>query len=161
MACENMSLPAGVTEPRVFRVSHTGGHRFAPTAMTLPDGRMWAYLGADTVADVVTASGDAADLAQYCRGWWGADRGPAQVAERAVFAQLGFAIDHARRTVTEVSDGSYLVDIDVVDDAAGGPSSWSVAVELVREVPTISCRKPGGQPIKKAQEYTAVVEPRP
>ena len=37
---------AGGTRPRtrgVWRCSHTGGHRYAPTAITLPDGRAWAY----------------------------------------------------------------------------------------------------------------------
>ena len=152
MACENLVLPAGSVPPRIFRVSHTGGHRFAPTAMTLPDGRMWAYLGAETVVDVLTASGDADHLAQYCRGWWGADRGMPQMAERAVFAEIGFAIDRTRRTINETSPGSFVV---TVDDGTGGETSWSVAVEAVREVPTIACRQPGGQPVKVAQEYVA------
>ncbi len=148
MACENLSLPRGFPQPRVFRVSHTGGHRFAPTAMTLPDGRMWAYLGAVMVADIITGTGDPAQVAPYCRGWWGADRGPAQVAERAVFAEMGFALDRRGRSVTEVQPGSYVVEVD-------GRSSWSVVVELSREVPTIACRQLGGQPVKTAQEYVA------
>jgi len=36
-----------------FRVSHTGGHRFAPTAMTLPDGRMWASLDIKALDGIV------------------------------------------------------------------------------------------------------------
>lgn len=157
MAAENLSLPPDAASPRVFRVSHTGGHRFAPTAMTLPDGRMWAYLGADMLSDILTGSGDPTHLAQYCRGWWGAERGPAQVVERAVFEQVGFALDHMRRTVTEVGPGSYVV---ATDDGVGEPVSWSVDVVLLREVPTISCRQPGGQPIKMAREYGANVKRR-
>ncbi len=142
---------------RVFRVSHTGGHRFAPTAMTLPDGRMWAYLGLDMVTEILSGSADAGRLAPYCRGWWGADRGPAQMAERAVLAETGFALDHARRTVAEVSPGVFSVD---VDGGAAGHGSWTVAVELAREVPTISCRQPGGRPHKVAREYTArIIQP--
>ncbi len=157
MACENLELPAGVSSIRVFRVSHTGGHRFAPTAMTLPDGRMWAYLGTDMITDILTGSGDAAKLAQYCRGWWGADRGAAQIAERAVFELVGFALDRMQRTITETSPGSYVVE---VDDGTGETVSWSVDVELSREVPTISCRQPGGQPIKVAQEWTSLIRTR-
>lgn len=155
MASENLSHSAGGSPPRVFRVSHTGGHRFAPTAMTLPDGRMWAYLGAEMLVDILTGAGDPADLAQHCRGWWGADRGPAQVAERAVFARFGFAFDQLRRTVAEISPGSYAVE---ADDGTGERMSWTVAVELLREVPTIACRQPGGQPIKVAQEWTATIK---
>ncbi|CAG7572945.1 hypothetical protein FB554_1088 [Barrientosiimonas humi] len=32
---------------RVWECSHTGGHRFAPTAITLPSGQMWGRLTAD------------------------------------------------------------------------------------------------------------------
>ena len=157
MACENLVLPDAAGPPRVFRVSHTGGHRFAPTAMTLPDGRMWAYLGAEMVADIVSGTGDPAHLAQYCRGWWGADRGPAQVAERAVFADAGFALDGTRRVVTEASSTTYTVDVDHRADNGTGRRSWTVSVELLREIPTIACRQPGGRPTKTAREYTASV----
>lgn len=154
MACENLVLPSELPPLRVFRVSHTGGHRFAPTAMTLPDGRMWAYLGTDMIVDILTGTGDAAHLAQYCRGWWGADPGQAQVAERAVFAKVGFALDRMTRTITETSAGSYVV---AVDDGTGENVAWPVDVELLREVPTIACRQPGGQPVKVAQEWTSKI----
>ncbi len=150
MACENLASPDEAEPLRVFRVSHTGGHRFAPTAMTLPDGRMWAYLGADMLADIVGAAGDPAHLAQYCRGWWGAERGPGQVAERAVFAEVGFTLDRSARTVIESSPGTFTVE-------AGEAGSWTVAVELLRELPTIACRQPGGLPTKLAREYEATV----
>jgi hypothetical protein len=42
-------LGAGV---RVWRTSHTGGHRFAPTALLLAEGTMWAYLDIDRLVGV-------------------------------------------------------------------------------------------------------------
>ncbi len=133
---------------RVFAVSHTGGHRFAPTAMTLPDGRMWAYLGADMLAAILDNTADAATAAQYCRGWWGAERGPSQVAERAVLAELGWKLDGLHRVVDVTDDGAR---IDVLTD--DGQQRFDVTVDEARRVPTISCRAPGGQPIKEAVEY--------
>ena len=53
----------------VHRVSHTGGHRFAPTALTLPDGRMWAGLDVDRVRQILAGEGDVVALAAHCRGW--------------------------------------------------------------------------------------------
>src|SRR5690606_16306501 len=38
------ALPGLGPEVRVWRTSHTGGHRFAPTALVLPEGTAWAYL---------------------------------------------------------------------------------------------------------------------
>lgn len=137
---------------RVFRVSHTGGHRFAPTAMTLPDGRMWAYLVPELLDEIVNRSGDPAQLAQFCRGWWGAETGPAQVAERAVFARMGFEIDELSRTVTcRPVDESDEHHIGLVRH---GGRAHVVEVQLHREVPTIGCRKLGGLPAKTAREFS-------
>ena len=134
----------------LFEVSHTGGHRFAPTALTLPDGRMWAYLtpaAVGAIADRVEVEG----MARHCRGWWGAPTGRAQVAERAVFDLLGFPGDLLERTVEVGVDG----DPDQVLVTAG-ERAWNVRVEIGREVPTISCSVPGGEPVKPGREWNVV-----
>lgn len=139
----------------LFRVSHTGGHRFAPTAMSLPDGRMWAYLTTDIASQIIDREVGPFDVAALCRGWWGAPTGPAQVGERAVFAARGFGLDEMARVVTvtelpgrsqvevEVDDGVYVIDV------AGG-----------REVPTIACGAPGGEPVKPGREWSVISEPK-
>lgn len=132
----------------VHRVSHTGGHRFAPTAMTLPDGRMWAYLDGDDLVGIINRS-DTSDVADMCRGWWGATTGPAQVAERAVFALQGPSFDDSERHVEVVEAGDGWTCL-----VRGGDTSWSVDVEIGRIVPTIKCRELGGLPAKPGREYT-------
>ena len=136
----------------VYRVSHTGGHRFAPTAMTLPDGRMWANLNRASVEAILARDALSADQIGNCRGWWGVPTGPAQLAERAVFAKLGWAVDSAARQVNVLDnqspDGDSTVEV-LVDD-----KPWTVMVSPVREVPTIACRQEGGLPAKTATEYT-------
>ena len=142
-------------EVEVFRVSHTGGHRFAPTALTLPDGRMWAYLSADDLAKIFGRSGPPVDVADKCRGWIGAARGAAQTAERAVFAAEPWAWDELTRTVEvlerQTPDSSgWLVGV------TGGGRRWEIGVEVVREIPTITCGGLGGQPAKPAREFGVV-----
>lgn len=129
----------------VYRVSHTGGHRFAPTAMTLPDGRMWAHLDLDDLTEITAGLGASADR---CRGWWGASTGPAQVAERAVLAQVGVSLDATERRIEsiETADGWQCV-VDADDQR------WDVEVVLGRIVPTIACREVGGLPAKPGREY--------
>ncbi len=135
-------------EVEVFRVSHTGGHRFSPTAMTLPDGRMWAYLNNGSAGQVLDRRDDAGSVAGQCRGWWGAPTGPAQVGERAVFAELGFAADDLERSVVvEDADGHYDVTV------RAGDTTFLVQVEVGREVPTIACGAPGGEPVKPGREW--------
>ena len=136
-------------DAEIFRVSHTGGHRFAPTAMTLPDGRMWAYLTPKTLGDIVQRQGDGREFAASSRGWWGAPTGPAQIAERAVFAELGFDLDTCGRSVDVMADedGAYLVAVVLPDRA------FEVRVGLGREVPTICCDAAGGLPAKPGREW--------
>ena len=141
-------LEAEAPNLAVYRVSHTGGHRFAPTAMTLPSGRMWAGLDTRSTLSILDQSGNAGDLAAQCRGWWGAPTGAAQVAERALFAAHGWKFEQTPREVTvgETAQG-WTVDISVAD------GHWTVSVEAKRTVPAITCRADGGMPAKPALEY--------
>ncbi|MEM7271865.1 MAG: sucrase ferredoxin [Actinomycetota bacterium] len=151
LAAEVSRWLEGVT---VYRVSHTGGHRFAPTALTLPDGRMWAGLDRELVRRILRRVDAPAELLGHCRGWWGADTGPAQVAERAVLGVVGWSVDDDPaknlRTVEVQADpdgATYRCVVTV------GDSSWAVTVTAGRTVPTIACRQPGGLPAKPATEY--------
>ncbi|MFT7475792.1 MAG: hypothetical protein ACI81L_002734 [Verrucomicrobiales bacterium] len=135
----------------VFRVSHTGGHRFAPTAMSLPDGRMWAYLDPDSASSVIDRTGDTRSLASRCRGWWGARTGPAQIAERAVFADLGFDADLIDRSVELGHDSAVVVRV--------GADIFDLTVEPGRAVPAIACGAFGGEPVKPGQEWLVTSGP--
>lgn len=140
----------------VFRVSHTGGHRFAPTALSMPDGRMWAFLTSPDVRSILERSGSPADVAGKCRGWIGAKKGAGQAAERVVFATADWQWDAMPRLV-EVADGERDADAPRTWDVAVSSSGqeWSLKVEVGREVPTISCSQPGGLPAKPSREYSA------
>jgi len=146
---------------RVKRVSHIGGHRFAPTAMSLPDGRMWAYLNSDDVGLIVNhPEQPSAELLSKCRGWWGAPPGPAQVAELAVFAKVGWDLDQMPRSVSEMPISSLSVGSEsdaessvVVYAVHTSEHRWRVGIGHRRTVPAIKCRKPGGVPAKTLDEY--------
>ncbi len=143
----------------VRQVSHTGGHRFAPTGITLPDGRMWGLFDRDEMLSILDRSGSPAALVDRCRGWVGAD-GPGQVAEAAVFA----AVDDW--TFDELDRG---VEVHVDDDHDGqrwrctvtaGDSVWTVGVGISRVVPTIKCGQPGGGRAKPGTEYVVTSPPQ-
>lgn len=132
-----------------FRVSHTGGHRFSPTAMTLPDGRMWASLDIKALDGIVRQTYDPKMIAVLCRGWWGADRGPAQVAERAAFAIEGWSIGDHPHSVDIVDSGDDWWTVEVTTARA----VYRADVQVGRVVPTIACRAAGGLPAKPGTEY--------
>ena len=138
-----------LVRPDIVRVSHTGGHRFAPTALTLPNGRMWAFLCDEDLLAIQDRSVDTKDLAPKCRGWWGAEPGPSQLGEIAVWAEVGWDWDDAHDRLVSVGD-SGLVQI------SGMGRRWEAEVIPGREVPTIACNKPGGLPTKPGQEWELV-----
>lgn len=152
---DGMRLVNDVREARpglsIRMVSHTGGHRFAPTGLTFPDGRMWGFVSVEEMVRIVDRVGSPATVVDRCRGWTGTEP-VGQVAERAVFAAVDdWSVDDVVRTV-EVHDSS---------------EGWACVVRLEgrvfdvevvpgRAVPSIACRADGGLPAKPGREFRVV-----
>ncbi|MCB0209786.1 MAG: sucrase ferredoxin, partial [Anaerolineae bacterium] len=86
---EQYAAPSG-GRLRVWRVSHIGGHLFAPTMLEMPGGRYWAFLDAETAGQVAQCSGDPTHLRDNYRGWCGMELPFLQVAERELFMLFGW-----------------------------------------------------------------------
>jgi len=79
---------------RLWRVSHIGGHRFAPTAISLPDGRYYGRLTLSALQAIVTRGGLIQQLTSVYRGW-GLLPTPLQALERQLMLQYGWSwFDH-------------------------------------------------------------------
>ncbi len=83
--------PATDGQLRVWRVSHFGGHRFAPTLIDLPEGRYWGRLDAEAVARPVRRDGALSDLRRHYRGWSGLGSFFEALVEGAIFEREGWA----------------------------------------------------------------------
>jgi hypothetical protein len=66
---------------RVWRVSHFGGHVFAPTLMDMPKGDYWAYVEIEQGEQILRREGDIRQLYKHYRGWAGFEMGFLQAAE--------------------------------------------------------------------------------
>lgn len=75
---------------RVWRVSHFGGHVFAPTLIDMPIGHYWAYVEEAQAAQIVQRDGDVRDLRGHYRGWAGLDNSFLQAAEREMWQCEGW-----------------------------------------------------------------------
>ncbi len=75
---------------RIWRCSHFGGHRFAPTMLDLPDGRYWGFLDDDSLATILDRSGDPETLRGCYRGWAGYDHPAEQLLEREALSREGW-----------------------------------------------------------------------
>lgn len=74
---------------RVWRCSHFGGHRFAPTLIDLPLGQYWGHLEAHLLDTLVHRHGSPDPLRGCYRGWAGLDQWT-QIAEREAWMQVGW-----------------------------------------------------------------------
>ncbi len=123
---------------RVWRTSHLGGHRFAPTLLDLPSGRMFGRL-APGDAEAVLDGGEAllARLPSIYRGRCALPE-PAQIVERELWLKSGTAFERAALAVHAVEEqGSWSVR---VDDAAGASIDARVArAEVDAVVTPASC----------------------
>jgi hypothetical protein len=59
----------GLSNVRLWQTSHFGGHRFAPTAIDLPDGRYYGVLDRESFESILTRAGDIKCLNKVYRGW--------------------------------------------------------------------------------------------
>ncbi|MFZ5826244.1 MAG: sucrase ferredoxin [Bacillota bacterium] len=76
---------------RVWRVSHFGGHRFAPTLLDLPEGRWWAHIDPEALDALVHRTGPVGELRAKYRGWGALATPFEQVLERELFEREGWA----------------------------------------------------------------------
>jgi hypothetical protein len=75
---------------RVWRSSHFGGHRFAPTALTFPDGRCYARLDVSALRSILSRTGDINFLLQSTYRGWGILPEPLQIMEQTILQQFGW-----------------------------------------------------------------------
>ncbi|MCC6790068.1 MAG: hypothetical protein IT336_00190 [Thermomicrobiales bacterium] len=75
---------------RVWRSTHFGGHRFAPTVLDFPEGRYWGFLRSTVLPGLIHHNGDSADLRDCYRGWAGYLEPEAQTLEREALIREGW-----------------------------------------------------------------------
>ncbi|MEZ4831231.1 MAG: sucrase ferredoxin [Caldilineaceae bacterium] len=131
---------------RVWRVSHFGGHVYAPTMMEMPSGHYWAYVDADQADQIALRRGDVTCLRGHYRGWAGASHGFAQAAERELFLRFGWDwMDQARTCTVVDSDDApepqwqdvRIETVPGVTSPDGVRDSFMLRVEIERSVETV------------------------
>jgi hypothetical protein len=148
------ALAAARPDVRVWRCSHTGGHRFAPTAITMTDGRTWAYLDPELLMGILDRSVAVGDLAGHDRGTMALPSW-AQAVEHALFAANGWAwldgeVTDAR---TVVADDRRSAQVALTwRDASGAEHDATAEVVVTRDIPVLVCGEPPEQAKKTSVE---------
>ena len=124
---------------RRWRTSHTGGHRFAPTALVLPQGQYWAYLDHRSLLSILDQSCDPAELAGQYRGSAASGSGAEQAAEREAFVRIGWEWLGWKRSTEDLGGGRVRIHFESPGGHAG---TYEVATEVSRLVPVPRCGEP-------------------
>lgn len=104
---EGRALAKDLAAEGVWECSHLGGHRFAPTALFIPEGRVYGRLNID-VARTLLIEGSSATSATFLRGRSGLPEA-AQAAE-AHLMRLGYRVDTPEMRLDEFGDGHARVE---------------------------------------------------
>ena len=127
---------------RVWRLSHTGGHRLAPNVIDMPSGRYWSRLTPSRATQVADRSGDVAGLYDSYRGWPAIASPGAQVVEREALMREGWDwIDRrVESEVLETSDDGMQERVAIRSAGAdGAASSYEATVRQSGVVQSIEC----------------------
>jgi hypothetical protein len=147
------ALPGLGADVHVWRTSHTGGHRFAPTALLLPEGTAWAYLDLDALVGISDRTLDVHEAARFYRGCMGLDEPEVQAAEREALRTVGWSWLDLRREGRVLGREGGRTRVCLEGTAPdGGRTTFVATVEVARLVPVPDCGKPPEDARKSAPE---------
>ncbi len=127
---------------RVWRLSHTGGHRLAPNVIDMPSGRYWSRLSPDLARQVADQSGDVSALHGSYRGWSAIGSPGGQMAEREAFMREGWSWINRRIECEALETSADGMEESVVIrslDSNGLVSSYQATVRQSGVMHSIEC----------------------
>lgn len=140
-------------DSRVWRISHTGGHRFAPTAITFPEGMFWAHLDLPTLDGIVSRGIEPRAIGSHYRGG-GAYEQMAQPAEREAFVLHGWDwLAHVKAAEVIGTDEHDRCEVRLLHRAPdGSEGAYEATVGVGRLVPTVNCDTDCHDPDARSEE---------
>jgi hypothetical protein len=147
-----LSAPVPREDVRFRRTSHTGGHRFAPTFLVLPQGTGWAFASVELVNQVLDRSVPFSSVAAHYRGCAGLAGPQVQALERAVLCSVGWELldlpRAGRPTGEGTTEGGQIVQL------SSGSDVWEAVASPGRTLPVPDCMRPLSEATKTETEWT-------
>ena len=126
---------------RVWRSSHLGGHRLAPTLMEMNAGRSWGHLTPTALHTLLSPrQGNLEELLECYRGWSGLQMYE-QIVEREIWRQEGWSWTGqqcAGRTLEIRKDKSARVEISCGTAGGGMEALYTAEVQVRDQVHTLN-----------------------
>jgi hypothetical protein len=141
----------------VWRTSHTGGHRFAPTGFTLPDGAFWGRLDDGAVEAILRRDVPVSTVLDHFRGSALHCDPAVQAAEQAVLGIVGWSLLDAPRSAVTVTDPDGTKRILYhYRDADGNDAAFRAVLGGGAEVTVPGCR--AGAPVTQRTYEVRMIE---
>jgi hypothetical protein len=144
----DLAAPGRLAGRNLWRTSHLGGHRFAPTFLVLPEGTVWGFADTDLVTQVIHRAGDFADAAGQYRGCPGLDSPQLQALEAEVLRRVGWNLLDWQRTGS--FDG---ITALLTWQEDGQTVTWAGQVRPGRTLPSPGCMEPPSASGKSETEW--------
>lgn len=140
---------------RIWRTSHIGGHRFAPTLMDLPEGRYWGHLELEAVENIVLRNGSFSDVGRFYRGWAGFGSSFEQIAEREILTREGWVwtgyLKEGR--VLAVNDGEDRAEVRIEYRSPDGRISGAYEATVEQDGSVMTLGSSGTDPLQEVKRY--------
>ena len=139
---------------RVWRTSHIGGHRFAPTLIDFPEGRYWGHLEPVALEKLVLRSGPVSGLGRFYRGWAGLSGKFEQIAEREIFVREGWKWTRYLKSgkTLEADENEGRAEVRIEYATSGGiAGAYEATVEANGTVMTLG--NSGLDPLQEVKQY--------
>jgi hypothetical protein len=139
---------------RVWRTSHIGGHRFAPTLIDFPEGRYWGHLEPEALEKLVLRKGPVSELGRFYRGLAGLSGKFEQIAEREIFMREGWEwtryLKSGKTLEADETEDRAEVRIEYATPS-GNTGAYEATVEANGTVMTLS--NSGSEPLQEVKQY--------
>jgi hypothetical protein len=139
---------------RVWRTSHIGGHRFAPTLIDFPEGRYWGNLEPEALEKVVLRKGPVSELGRFYRGLAGLSGKFEQIVEREIFMREGWEwtryLKSGKTLEADETEDHAEVRIEYATPS-GNTGAYEATVEANGTVMTLF--NSGPDPLQEAKQY--------
>ena len=139
-------ISAPEAEVRLWRTSHTGGHRFAPTAVVLPSATLWAWASPSLLQAVATGAGRLEEVTPHYRGCACLGSPQEQALEMAVLSEVGWGLLASARRAIKLGGERLRLETELF-------GSWEAAVVEGRRVPQPDCRTNPGTATRSGVEW--------
>ena len=143
---------------RVWRVSHFGGHQFAPTLIDLPTGQCWGHLEPKVLDSLIYRQGSVTALRPFYRGWAGLTKFE-QIVEREIWMCQGWdwlSYPKAGKVLAKDIEETWAqVQIDFAEHETNVAGAYEARIEVSGQVTTAwwSSSPEDKEPLEVVKQY--------